>query len=115
LATNVLHRSDVSYVSAGASGAICGLFGVLFFTGKYHAQRLPKALQSWLNQNMLLLVGLSFAPHIDKWGHFGGLAAGLLLGWSYVTQHRGAAPPLTGEIRSEEPVTEADPPTPPQP
>jgi membrane associated rhomboid family serine protease len=53
---------------------------------------------------MLLLVGMSFAPQIDKWGHFGGLAAGLLLGWSYVSQHRGSAPPLTGEVkRSEDP------------
>jgi rhomboid protease GluP len=104
LATNVLHRSDGGYISAGASGAIFGLFGVIFFAGKYHAKRLPKELQSWLNQNMLLLVGMSFAPQIDKWGHFGGLAAGLLLGWSYVSQHRGSAPPLTGEVkRSEDP------------
>lgn len=115
LATNVLHRSEVGYVSAGASGAICGLFGIVFFAGKYHAKRLPKALQSWLNQNMLLLVGLSFAPNIDKWGHFGGLAAGLLLGWSYVAQHQGPTPPLTGEIRSEDPVSEPEAPDPPKP
>lgn len=85
LTTNLMHWQDAQYISAGASGGLYGLFGVIFVVGKRNRRNLPESFQTWLNQNFLLLVIFSFAPFIDMWGHFGGLATGMLLGLLFLS------------------------------
>ncbi|PKL77761.1 MAG: hypothetical protein CVV27_04630 [Candidatus Melainabacteria bacterium HGW-Melainabacteria-1] len=82
LATTLMHL-NTPYLSAGASGGLYGLFGVIFVTGKRYAEFMPPAFQTWLNQTLGMLVIFSFLPFIDMWGHFGGLLAGMLLGLFY--------------------------------
>ncbi|MBV8977627.1 MAG: rhomboid family intramembrane serine protease [Alphaproteobacteria bacterium] len=71
-------------VSVGASGAIFGLFGMLFALlmlgdGRFRAQR--KSLLSNAAFVIALNLGLSFAiPGIDASAHIGGLIAGFFLG-----------------------------------
>lgn len=77
--TTLMHAGQMQYLSAGASGGLYGLFGVIFVMGKRYKRYLNPGFQSFLNQNLALLVVFSFAPFIDMWGHFGGLAAGALL------------------------------------
>lgn len=79
LLTNIMHL-DGNYLSAGASGGLYGLFGIIFATGKRYKAQLPPSFQTWINQNLGLMVVFSFAPQIDAAGHFGGLGLGLLLG-----------------------------------
>lgn len=79
-ALSVAMHLQEPYLSAGASGGLYGLFGILFVTGKRYARNLPKEYQVWLNQNVGLLLIFSFVPGIDTWGHFGGFGAGLLIG-----------------------------------
>lgn len=82
LATTLIHMQDV-YLSAGSSGGLYGLFGVLFVAGKRYRAGLNPAFQTWLNQNLGLLVIFSFVPSIDTWAHFGGLLSGMLLSLLY--------------------------------
>lgn len=79
LLTNLVHL-DSNYLSAGASGGLYGLFGIIFATGKRYKAQLPPSFQTWINQNLGLMVIFSFAPQIDAAGHFGGLGLGLVLG-----------------------------------
>lgn len=78
--TTFWHMGQMQYLSAGASGGLYGLFGVIFVMGKRYKAYLNPGFQQFLNQNLALLIVVSFAPFIDMWGHFGGLAAGALLG-----------------------------------
>ena len=78
--TTFMHMGQMQYLSAGASGGLYGLFGVIFVMGKRFKDYLHPGFQQFLNQNLALLIVVSFAPFIDMWGHFGGLAAGALLG-----------------------------------
>jgi rhomboid protease GluP len=69
--------------SVGASGAILGLIGVLiaitYRRGGAHIQQLRGRLISWVVT--IFAIGLFFSGlRTDNWGHFGGLAAGFLLG-----------------------------------
>lgn len=82
LLTSLMHLQE-PYLSAGASGGLYGLFGILFVTGKRYRAALPPGFQVWLNQSLGLLIVFSFAPFIDMWGHFGGLLMGLALAWLY--------------------------------
>lgn len=82
LASTLMHLQE-PYLSAGASGGLYGLFGIIFVSGKRYAAQLPKGYQIWLNQTLGALILFSFLPSIDIWGHFGGLAAGLALGMLY--------------------------------
>lgn len=82
LTSMLLHLQD-PYLSAGASGGLYGLFGVIFVAGKRYRDGLPKSFQTWLNQTMGAMIIFSFIPNIDIWAHFGGLASGLVLGWVY--------------------------------
>jgi rhomboid protease GluP len=72
-------------VSAGASGAVFGLAGVLLATLKWGSLGLPENARTALFKNILqfaginLVVGLSL-PGIDNAGHVGGLLSGLLVG-----------------------------------
>lgn len=83
LLTNLIHL-DSTYLSAGASGGLYGLFGIIFATGKRYKAQLPPSFQTWINQNLGLMIVFSFAPQIDAAGHFGGLGVGLLLGWLFL-------------------------------
>lgn len=71
-------------VGVGASGALFGLFGVLFvFIFKYKKE-LPTLLQRSMRRGIFLTLalnlGLTFLiPFISRSGHLGGLATGMLL------------------------------------
>ncbi|MGH7997776.1 MAG: rhomboid family intramembrane serine protease [Opitutaceae bacterium] len=80
-------------VSIGASGAIFGLYGLLFgFLARHHHTiprpmllRLRKAAGAFVIYNLLFSVAV---PGIDLWAHLGGLAGGFVAGV-------GIAAPLT--------------------
>ncbi|HLR74479.1 MAG TPA: rhomboid family intramembrane serine protease [Virgibacillus sp.] len=66
-------------VSAGASGAIFGLFGALLFFGLIH----KKLFFQTMGRNLLFLVGFNIVfgfvvPQIDNGAHLGGLLCGFL-------------------------------------
>jgi membrane associated rhomboid family serine protease len=69
--------------SVGASGAIFGLFGILFVAGRLHhpVDRQGRMLVRQLGMLIVINVAFGFAvPGIDNAAHLGGLAAGALLG-----------------------------------
>ena len=75
--------------SVGASGAIFGLFGVLFAAARAHQPVLDRSGRMFLGSlGTILLFNLLFgfanAGIIDNAGHVGGLAAGLWLGYLLV-------------------------------
>lgn len=82
LLSTLMHLGEL-YLSAGASGGLYGLFGVIFVAGKRYAKHMDPSFQTWLNQTLGALIIFSFVPGIDIWGHFGGLGAGLILGFFY--------------------------------
>jgi len=69
--------------SAGASGAIWGLLGasaVLAFRPPSHwSPQMVQAARRGAMINLLINVGISFMPGIDRWAHFGGGVVGALL------------------------------------
>jgi rhomboid protease GluP len=77
-----LLSSSVGHFSVGASGSLLGLIGVLLAatTGRKSmaAQALRSALIRWLIY--IAVIGLLPGTGIDNFAHFGGLAAGYLLG-----------------------------------
>jgi membrane associated rhomboid family serine protease len=75
-------------VVVGASGAIFGLFGVLFAASRMHLPMLDRRGRALLSQVGFLIViniiiGFSIAS-VDNFAHMGGLAVGLLLGVAFV-------------------------------
>lgn len=86
--------------SAGASGAIWGLLtasAVLAFRPPpwVPPERVAAARRSAMT-NLLLNVGISFLPGIDRWAHFGGgLAGAILVGLGILV------PPRVAEARGE--------------
>ena len=78
-------QRQYNVVSAGASGAICGLLGV------YVAMLMVPVLRDYMNvQGIIANVVLCLAPgmtnkSINMWAHLGGLIAGFLLGTGYFT------------------------------
>ena len=71
-------------LSAGASGAIFGLFGVLLMFGLQHRRRVPLFFRRAIGRGILpvilinLVIGFAI-PVIDNAAHIGGLLAGLAL------------------------------------
>jgi len=72
--------------SAGASGAIFGVYGALlgYMVKEKHA--LPRAVFRPLMKSTLIFAGYNLFygmvhPHIDNAAHLGGLATGIVLGW----------------------------------
>ncbi|OIO01641.1 MAG: hypothetical protein COX65_00115 [Elusimicrobia bacterium CG_4_10_14_0_2_um_filter_56_8] len=72
--------------AVGASGAIFGLMGaaIVFFyryRGSFHVRdrRIGAALLGW--GAFQLLMGV-LTPYVDNWAHFGGLAAGIIFGFT---------------------------------
>jgi rhomboid protease GluP len=72
-------------VSAGASGAIFGVFGVLAGFLSLHRKSIPPAAVKQLRNTTLMLLGISLlfgfsVPRIDNAAHIGGLIAGFFCG-----------------------------------
>ncbi len=65
-------------VSAGASGAIFGVFGACTV---YLGHTIGKSIISALLYSFFLLMIFSASPNVNFLAHFGGLAAGLLMGY----------------------------------
>lgn len=67
-------------ISAGASGAIFGLFGALLYFGYYYRVYLGNVLKSQILPIIILNLGLGFILEgIDIAAHFGGLIGGILI------------------------------------
>lgn len=71
-------------VSAGASGAIFGIAGVMLVTGYVRGNVVPRRWRRAFGGGILPLIVLNLflgftVPHIDNWGHIGGLVTGILL------------------------------------
>lgn len=69
----------------GASGAIFGLFGILFAVQVIHRPVLDHQSRAFLGQMggliaINLLIGFVFGGTIDNWAHIGGLVAGVWIG-----------------------------------
>jgi rhomboid protease GluP len=70
-------------ISAGASGAIFGLFGACTI---YFRRAIGQSIMSALVYAFFLLM-LSVSPNVNFLAHFGGLAVGLLMGyWLAITR-----------------------------
>ncbi len=103
---------DPTAVSVGASGAIFGLFGVLFAAFRAHAPELDRRSRALVGQIGLLIVvnlaiGLGAGGAIDNMAHVGGLVAGLWLGFWLVPGRvptrrtsTSAASGLAGDLRA---------------
>jgi rhomboid protease GluP len=72
-------------LGVGASGAIFGLFGLLFAAQVVHRPLLDRQTRSFLGQfGGLIAINLLFGilvPGIDNWAHIGGLVTGLWVGF----------------------------------
>jgi len=72
-------------ISAGASGAVFGVAGVMLTTLQFGRLPINKQTRDGIFKGVLqfatlnLVIGLAI-PHVDNIGHIGGLLAGLLLG-----------------------------------
>jgi rhomboid protease GluP len=72
-------------ISAGASGAVFGVAGVMLTTLQFGKLPINKQTRDSIFKGVLqfaalnLVIGLAI-PHVDNIGHIGGLLAGLLLG-----------------------------------
>jgi membrane associated rhomboid family serine protease len=66
--------------TVGASGALCGLLGLLLVHGWKIGGSYGARLRSVMLQNVLLIAVMSFFPSIDWMNHLGGFVAGGVLG-----------------------------------
>ena len=73
-------------VSAGASGAIFGIAGMMLVVGYLHREAIPQQWGRAFGRGILplialnLLLGIALHQFVDNWGHLGGLASGIVLG-----------------------------------
>lgn len=72
-------------VTIGASAAICGLIGSLFYYGKsrggLHGTIVYKQVTGWIIS--LVIFGLLMPGRIDNFGHLGGFLGGLITGFLF--------------------------------
>lgn len=66
--------------TVGASGALCGLLGLLLIHGAKIGGSYGNRLKSVMVQNVVLMIGMSLLPGIDWLNHLGGFVAGCALG-----------------------------------
>jgi membrane associated rhomboid family serine protease/Tfp pilus assembly protein PilF len=71
-------------ISAGASGAIFGVAGAMLVTGFLHREVVPHHWRRLFGKILVIAIALEFLvdrfiPHIDNWGHLGGLIGGMIL------------------------------------
>ena len=95
VASIVVHGDKIW--SAGASGAIFGVYGALLGYMLREKHGLPRLVTSPLIKSTLVFAGYNLVygavtPQIDNICHMGGLLAGVILGWL-------AAPPLDPRAR----------------
>ncbi len=93
---------DPNVYTVGASGAVFGLLGTMAMIQKLFGGSLWR---SPLGMLLLINLALTFAvPNISKGGHFGGLLAGLGMGWVILRCQRRAVhnivPVLVGVVLS---------------
>ena len=67
--------------TVGASGALCGLLGLLLVHGWRIGGSYGARLKSVMAQNVVLMIGMSLLPTIDWMNHLGGFVAGCILGY----------------------------------
>jgi rhomboid protease GluP len=70
-------------VSIGASGAIFGLLGFLISVGTRDLNGLQRQLSRNASMVVVALLLPALIPNVDHWGHIGGVASGLVLGFCY--------------------------------
>jgi rhomboid protease GluP len=66
--------------TVGASGALCGLLGLLLVHGWRIGGAYGQRLKSAMLQNAVLMLGISFVPGVDLLNHLGGFVMGCALG-----------------------------------
>jgi rhomboid protease GluP len=79
-----LQRGSLYTPGAGASGALFGLFGVLFVVGFKYRRELPPAFRRAFGSGVLPVIAINLfigftVPFIDNAAHLGGLVTGALL------------------------------------
>ena len=67
--------------TVGASGALCGLLGLLLVHGWRIGGAYGQRLKSVMLQNVVLMIGISLIPGIDMVNHAGGFAMGCAMGY----------------------------------
>ena len=67
--------------TVGASGALCGLLGLLLVHGGRIGGAYGQRLKSVMMQNVILMIGMSLLPRIDWMNHLGGFAMGCVMGF----------------------------------
>ena len=67
--------------TVGASGALCGLLGLLLVHGGRIGGAYGQRLKSVMMQNVVLMIGMSLLPRIDWMNHLGGFAMGCAMGF----------------------------------
>jgi rhomboid protease GluP len=67
--------------TVGASGALCGLLGLLLVHGGRIGGAYGQRLKSVMLQNAVLMLGISFVPGVDLLNHLGGFVMGCALGF----------------------------------
>ncbi len=95
-----------SSVSAGASGAIFGLFGVIVGFAIRARQNLPPQVLTTLRNGIVTTIGLNLAfaialPFIDNAAHIGGLAVGIFAGimaTASALERKGQGPAWTSQV-----------------
>lgn len=93
-------------VSAGASGAIFGIAGIMLVAGYLHRASIPPQWGRAFGRGILpliavnLLLGIALHQFIDNWGHLGGLASGIVLGLLVPPPQREFVPGVPAEKSS---------------
>jgi rhomboid protease GluP len=81
---------ESNFLTAGASGALCGLFGSMIVWFVFNHQHMPEdLLRNWsraLTFNSMLLVAMSLVPGVSWQGHLGGAIGGALAGLLFQMQ-----------------------------
>lgn len=81
--TAVFALAPVGTATAGASGAVFGLFGATFVMAKHLRMDV-----GWVAAVIIINLVFSFSvPNISWQGHLGGLVTGSLVAWAYLAAH----------------------------
>lgn len=78
---NLVHVSLSPWGVVGASGAICGLVGLLIAYGSRVRTPATMAIRSSMLRFSVLILIMSFIPGVSWQAHLGGFATGFGLGW----------------------------------